>query len=197
MAGILLKIIEQLNSSVFVLIALLILTMYFIYKAGGWIEKYRQHEKRMDTFETDFKSLARDLHEMTVKVGLIYQNTNPNSTVRSMSPLQLTEIGRDVMENINAQEIFNKYRERLISEVDVSSPQNAYDIQQRAIQVVKTTLPDLLNEDELVKLKQEAFQRGSILEDILIVFGILLRNTILKERNISIADIDKYDPKVS
>ena len=76
------KILEQLNSSVFVLIVILIITIWLVFKLGKLIEQFSQHKTKIE--KIDF--LSDKLVELTVKVDLIYQNTNPNKTVAASSP---------------------------------------------------------------------------------------------------------------
>ena len=48
-----------------------------------------------------------------------------------------------------------------------------------------------LNEEELLKIKNQAYNYGILDEDVMSIFGILLRNYILKKKNMSIYDVDK------
>lgn len=49
---------------------------------------------------------------------------------------------------------------------------------------------------EFASAVERVFQQGLRIEDLLPIFGILLRNLILEERGIPIADIDKHEPKI-
>ena len=41
-------------------------------------------------------------------------------------------------------------------------------------------------------IKNEAFTKGLLAEDILGIFGVLLRDHILQQRGIPVADVDKH-----
>jgi predicted amino acid-binding ACT domain protein len=185
------EIIQQLNGSIFVLLLILIFVGIALFKAGRWVELFKTHEKRMDGFD----GLKEDVIVIKTKVDLIYQNTNPNSPIRAASPINLTDVGQEIISNLQAMEMLNKYADELKNEVDKVSPKNPYDIQMMAMEVARKNLLEKLDEHELTKVKEEAYKRGLLIEDVLSVFGVLLRNCILKERNIPISDIDKHAPK--
>jgi len=184
--------IQQLNSSVFILLGILVFTFIAIAKVsnaiGKWTEKFSHQDKKIDKLE----NLSDKVVELSTKINLIYQNTNPNNPVRSFSPISLTKVGEEIVENIKAEEIFKKYSEKLIKDVELTNPKSAYDIQQLSMMIAREKMVSLLSEEELIIIKKEAFNKGLLIEDIMSVFGILLRNKVLADNNISIADVDKH-----
>ena len=178
MTEIFIKIIEQLNSSVFVLLCVLIAIGYMLLKFGEWKQKFVNQDNRLAGVE----NISAKVIRLETKIDLIYQNTNPNKLVVSQSPLNLTDKGRDISKKIKAEEMFEKYRTKLKSEVNKSDPKNAYDIQTASMETSKKFFVKMLNDDELVKIKQTAFDEGLLVEDIMSIFGVLLRNAILEEK---------------
>ena len=77
MEALLLALIGKLNSSVFVLLLILIITCIVLYKLGYWAHKFAAHDKHVENIE----GLARDVVSLTTKVDLIYQFVNPHSEV--------------------------------------------------------------------------------------------------------------------
>ncbi|MGE3278509.1 MAG: hypothetical protein AB7J40_01755 [Candidatus Altimarinota bacterium] len=193
MQQLLLALVGELNSSVFVLFVILGIVVYGTYRLGCWHTKFDVHDKRVEKIE----GLAEKVVSLTTKVDLIYQNTNPNAPLRSNSPLSLTKIGEQILLAVDAENIFSKYSDRMISEVEKMSPNNAYDIQQASLDVARTKMIDLLDSKELSLIKQEAFNRGILVEDVMSVFGYLLRNHILDIKGIPLTDVDKHDPAQS
>lgn len=182
---------SQLNSSVVILLALLVICFFLVYKVGHWSEMFSNHKERIGNVEA-----IRDIViALNAKVDLIYQNTNPNPLVKAQSPISLTEAGREIVKQISAETIFKKHSKKLIGLVEAKSPKNAYDIQQSSFTVAKRELIDLLNEEELGAVKKVAFERGLLVEDLMTVFGILLRNRILEDKNIPIAEVDRHEKK--
>lgn len=188
MDAIISRLIANINSSVFVLIVILVVAFYLVYMAGKFKEKFFHHEKKLNNIEL----YSEKIIELKTKVDLIYQNTNPNKLVAAHSPISLTTIGEEVSKKINAEKILRSHLKTLIHEVEKETPRNAYDIQIVSMNVAKEKLLPLLNESELNAIKDEAFARGLLVEDVMSIFGVLLRNSVLHQKNIPIADVDKH-----
>ncbi len=187
------QLIHQLNSSVFVLLILLAVAFVAVWKVSGLVERFKHHGDKLD----ELGHLAKDVTILTTKVDLIYQHTLP-ATMRptaAHSPISLTDVGRSIAANIKAPELMAKYRSQLCAAVDASSPKNAYDIQMAAMKTSREKLITFLNDVEIAQVKQEAFSRGLLAEDVLSVVGVLLRDEILKERNLPVSDVDKHEKK--
>ena len=189
MVDILKIIVSQLNSSVFVLIIILILVIYLAYKSGGLIEKFSSQDKKIDRLESKQDNFV----ELKTKIDLIYQYTNPNAIAKQQSPIALTEKGRAISQKIHADVIFSRIFDKLNERFQKNKPKNAYDIQASAINVAKSHTLELLNEQELLLIKKIAFEEGIPLDDMWLIFGIMLRNKILTEEGISISEVDKHD----
>jgi hypothetical protein len=185
--------ITQLNSSVFILLALLVLFTVGVWitasRLGSWTEKnfHRDEEIKKLGSMRDF------MIELKTKVGLIYENTNPRKIAETHSPISLTPLGEKISNKIEATEIFERLVLQLKEKVSLENPKNAYDIQTISMKIAKETMLELLNEKELIVIKDEAFSEGVIIEDIMIIFGILLRNCILKEKGLPISDVDRHN----
>lgn len=182
------KLIEQLNSSVFILLVILGIAFYFIFLFGKWSQKFLHHEDKINNFQ----GLSDKIIELKTKVDLIYQNTNPNKLVASHSPISLTEMGKAMADTINADKILSEHIDSLVKEVELDAPKNAYDIQVVSMKVAKEKLLSYLNENNLNAIKDEAYAKGILVEDIMTIFGVLLRNQILKNKGIPISDVDVH-----
>ncbi|MBQ7608854.1 MAG: hypothetical protein IJU76_12945 [Desulfovibrionaceae bacterium] len=55
-------------------------------------------------------------------------------------------------------------------------------------------MPEILSATEIEALKKVAFDYGIILDDMWIIFGILLRDKTLAERNIPVIEVDRHSP---
>lgn len=191
MKDVFLQLLTQLNSSVFVLLGILMAAFVALYKIGKWSERFFRQDKRID----ELGDMAEMVIRLDTKVDLIYRNTTPQSVLTSTSPLGLSELGQKIVENVGAQKILKKYIKKLTEEIEDSSAKNAYDIQMEAMRIAKERMIRFLNEEELNTIKQEAFSHGIITEDVLAVFGILLRNHVLEEKGLPIFDVDVYEAK--
>jgi len=186
-----LKITEQLNSSVFVLLMLLGAAGIGIYKAGQWSKVFKFHEDKIIKIE----GLAEKVLLMGQKVDLIYENTlGSKRTTASLSPINLTDVGQKIVEKIKANAILERCIPQLEKEVEKEKPNSAYDIQMVSMKVAKGKMLTCLIETELAAVEQEAYERGLLVEDIMSVFGVLLRNHILSKKGISISEVDTDAP---
>ena len=199
-----LLLIEQLNSAVFVLLILLAVVFYLAIEITKKITKWTTHNENRENNQKDknkefkgiFEKIEKKLEILPVlkdRVDVIYRNT-PNAILRSESPLNLTGKGKEISDEIQAPKIFNKYLEELTSKFDENNL-NAYDIQARSFKIINQYFKEIILEDELEILKNKAYNEGILLDDILSIFGILLRDKILKDKNIPVEDIDKHSPK--
>lgn len=194
MEVVLTQLIKQLNSSVFILLLILVATGWGLYKIGGWMRTFEHHEQKI----TRIEGLAEKVVIIQTKVDLIYQNTlGTRRTVAAMSPINLTALGKEIAEKLKAEDILKKYISKLSKEAEIENSKNAYDIQMAAMNLAKGKLLTLLNDEELVAVKQEAYNRGLLAEDIMSIFGVLLRNHVLAEKGYPVSDIDKYAPSAA
>jgi hypothetical protein len=186
------QLIAQLNSSVFVLLGILVIAALALYKLGRWQERFKTHDRRVDKIES--------IHEKVViletKIQLIYDNTNPRKTLAAASPIALTAFGKEIANKIGAEKIFKRYLQKLLGKATTKCPltANAYDIQVESMKIAKEDLRRMVTAEEINLIKNEAFERGILDEDIWAIFGIYLRDHILNARGISAADIDNHDP---
>ncbi|MFH1860234.1 MAG: hypothetical protein ABH870_04375 [bacterium] len=189
------KILEQLNSSVFVLIGLFIVALWAMYKIGGIVTTFSTHEDKIDGLSKNSEKTFEKIIRLEAKVDLIYQYHNPNSTVRSMSPISLTPVGNEIATNINAQTVLSRCLDFLEKEIEKENPKNAYDIQMVSMKIAKEKMILCLNEAELSAVKQAAYNKGILAEDVMAIFGILLRNAVLEKKGIPIAEVDFHANK--
>ncbi len=197
MKDVLLFLAKELNSSFFTLLVILITFFVFIYKLAkhiGSAEAERKHtHNKIEKLENSYDTII----EIKTKVDLLYRNLNPNSPVKNASPLFLTDIGERISNSIKAQSTFHRIvasLENKFSSTKDSFDMNAYDIQQWALEVAKVEIPKMLNEKELVLIKDIAYKNGILVEDVMMIFGILLRNHILEKNGVSVSDVDVHDP---
>ncbi|MCL2459097.1 MAG: hypothetical protein FWF31_09715, partial [Desulfobulbus sp.] len=129
------------------------------------------------------------------KLDLIYTNTlGAKNPVASMSPISLTSVGIEIKDKLDADSILGKYISRLQSDIEERGVDNAYDIQMAAMEIAKSRLLSMLTGEEQAAVKQEAYNRGLLAEDIMSVYGVLLRDHILKSKGIPVSDVDAHQP---
>ncbi len=152
------------------------------------MEQFSQHKTKIEKVDI----LSDKLIELGVKVDLIYQNTNPNKTVAAASPVGITPNGKSIAEKIHADQILQKYLPQLSGFVEATNPKTAYDVQTASMTIAKgKAMMGLLNADEINAIKAEAYARGLLVEDIMAIFGVLLRDHILQKKGWPVAEVDK------
>jgi len=190
MTEIFLKLSDQLNSSVFVLMALLVATGYGLLKIGGWTERFSHLNQKIDGALSMEKTVIR-LEQLT---ELIYNNTLKTPLVKSFSPIVLTHTGLEANASIGFELLLKREFSKLSGLVEEKSPKNAYDIQVESMRVASEQFPVVLNDIELLNAKEYAYYKGLRLEDLSSVLGVLLRNEIFKSKGISVSEVDEHSP---
>jgi hypothetical protein len=138
-------------------------------------------------------ALSKNISNVVEKLDRIYNffiNNAPYNN--SHSPLTLSEIGEQTRQKINADAILKKYKNALMADSGIESLDNPYDIQELAFKLIATKLFNLLNKDEMLVLKTKAFNQGKYVENMKAIFRILLRDELLKDKNIPIEEIEKH-----
>lgn len=184
------SLIAQLNSSVFILLVILLVIIWMTFQAGSLVERFRTHEQKLD----EARGIQNEMISIRTKVDLIYQNTNPNALFRTQSPLGLTPRGEAVAKELAVSALLDKHYPQLHRAVDNESPKTAYDIQVASLKAAREQLAGMLEEKDLNAIKDQAFKTGALLDDMLVIFGIMLRNRILAERGIPLTQVDLSDP---
>lgn len=179
------------------LIVLLIAFIVMVSKVSAWFGMWKAENKYHEDRLCKIESIHETVVALKERVQMIYENTNPRAMTRSNSPVAITAKGEEVAEKVKARDIFDKYKHELIGEVDKAKPNNAYDIQTESFNVVKQYMVKRLSDEELKTLKDEAFYQGVILEDIMTIFGVYLRDAVLAMKGIPVSDVDLYDKNKS
>ncbi|MDR1245008.1 MAG: hypothetical protein LBJ98_03415 [Endomicrobium sp.] len=181
-----------------VVITVLLLVVRFIFLIGKWKERQDYQEKETAKLGNKIEQVRVELGEIKVnaketatKVDLIYKSLIINPLMQKNSPVTLSEKGEIERKEIKADEIFEKYKNKLINKIDKEKEKNAYDIEIEAFRVIDVVLPKLLNETELNAIKNEAFKLGLPFSDFLIIFKILLRDFLLNKKGIGLKAIYK------
>ena len=118
MTEIFLKLSDQLNSSVFVLMALLVATGYALLKIGGWTERFSHLNQKIDGALSLEKTVIR-LEQLT---ELIYNNTLKTPLIKSFSPIVLTHTALEASASIGFDLLLKREFSKLSGLVEEKSP---------------------------------------------------------------------------
>lgn len=137
-------------------------------------------------FIENFEKLEKDISDIGNRVSKIEGKLFGLAT--STSPLRLTPLGIEILQNSGILDIAKTKREELMKQIKEKSPKTAYDVQE----ITKSLFENLkLNPEEETRLKNYAFQKGITLKDILYTGAIYFRDIALEEIGFKIEDLDK------
>jgi hypothetical protein len=149
--------------------------------------------EKLDRLEVDYKELKNDHKEtldeliaLRTKFDICVPLKSPYADKNS--PLVLTKKGKEISKAMQAHDLIARHEQELSKFIDVSKTKNAYDIQQEAFKIIAERFYELLDENEINLLKNEAYKTGDTIEAILFIFQIIFRDKLLKKYNLFIDD---------
>lgn len=128
--------------------------------------------KSVKTLEGFMKEVRDDIKEILRKF--------PSLTVTRSSPLQLTDLGREISEKLKASDWANQTAPHLVASVVGKHP---YEIQEFCLEYVaskESTISQEMNE----KIKTCAFENGIGKDEVLKVLAVILRDVLLKDDDV-------------
>lgn len=207
MVEVFLKLIEQLNAAVSVLLLLLVAVGFVLWKLSAWNTRQQEHSSKIaEASETKDKVIALqanvgksiDFGERIVRIettlNLIYDKMVPNKFAQANSPISLTEQGKSAADELNVSKTVDRLYPQFKALIGSDSPNTAYDIQESAFRNVSGKLFSLLLDGETLKLKDFAFKQGVPVEMLLVIYQVLIRDRYLNDMGIPISEIDTHDP---
>lgn len=169
----------------------------FLIWLGGKNQQFKTLLEDVKELKTKFDNMSKDVERIKTQIEIclpIKPFGKANALAQSNSPISLTEKGLKVKEALKADVMLQNHKQELEKFLDNSKLNNAYDIQSEAFKVIIGHLLEVLNPQELLTLKNTAFQMGQPLADLFIIYQVIFRDMLLKDKNIPISDVDKFDP---
>lgn len=192
MPDLLLKLAEQLNSSVFVLLVILVVAFWATFKLAKVISQHENFCKKQDNFDGTIDTIKEDIHAIKAKVDIIY-NRNLD-TVQAHSPISISDTGQKIASALKLEDLVVQYWDKISEVIKQKNPSNPYDIQVVAMALASDVFEDFFSEEEKVRIKKYAFDNGRNLLEIYPIIGVLMRDKYLNDMGISVDEIDKHDP---
>lgn len=209
MLELLLKLMEQLNSSIFVLLLILVGAFWACYRLGGVITNFK-------IFKDDSKGIKDNIEtikeSLSLKIDGVRENLSDKlsgikattdllyeahlKTVEKHSPVSLTELGKRLAKEIFAEEKINTYWREIKEKMEKNPLTNPYDVQKIAMEIADECFEKIFSIDEQEKIKTSAYKEGLNMLQIYPIIGIFIRDRYLKEKDMEVAEIDKYEPTI-
>ncbi len=150
-------------------------------------------QSQIQNQDSSIGEIRKDMFYLKGNIDVI--RSGAVSLTQSHSPISLTERGLQVAQEIKAEFIINENWTTIFNLLEENvANKNAYDIQEYAIDTASVEPELFFNEKSLLKLKEFAFKEGNNIQYYLGMFGVLIRDRYLKEKNINIEEVDKHDP---
>jgi hypothetical protein len=198
MSAIFLALIQQLNASVFTLILILVIVFWLTYKSGGWVASYDNFENKSEKFDAKIDSIKDSLSKITATTELLYQaHISHLNTVKGHSPLSLTPKGEEISKAIDAEAKIVRHWDAIKKKLEAKNPINTYDIQVAAMDIARNCFDEVFTPAEQGEVKTYALKVGLNLLEMYPIIGIIIRNKIFDERNISLGEVDDHNQAVS
>lgn len=193
MQEIFLKLIEQLNGSVFTLLALLFVAFWAIFKIGRIVETFGMFKDKNTDLDKHVSTMKDSLSAIKATTDLLYQAHL--STVKSHSPLSLTEKGFEISQFLKLEEVVSSHWALIEKYISKKNPVNPYDIQVVTMDIAPKIFEKLFSDSERNAIKEYAYNTGVNLLEIYPIIGIISRDRFLVENGFSVSEVDKHAPK--
>lgn len=144
-------------------VGLLITAAGLIFKSGKW----------KGEVDSDRKAFKEFMDKIEQKIEEVLERLPSRRVVTPASPLQLTDFGKEIAEEIEAEKWAEGIVTRLTKEVKGKGP---YDIQQYCFEYVGTFEFDEIKDEDL---RGCAYMRGIELDDVKRVLPVVLRDRLL------------------
>ncbi|MCY3986732.1 MAG: hypothetical protein OXF23_06830 [Candidatus Dadabacteria bacterium] len=131
-------------------------------KKGEWEGSVNS---RLDALEKGLK----DILDLFLKRG--------SPVAESSSPINLTDLGKDIARKISARKWASDLAESLIKEVVEVAGKHPYEIEEFSFQYMRGN--PRLSEDMKQKVKETAYEKGITQRDVLDVLALELRDEII------------------
>lgn len=149
-------------------------------------------EKRFDKVESKLDGLADSISLVKVMLNSL---TNKNDIMtQTNSPLTLTPIGRQIIDEYNVRGMVNDNWGNIIGYSKQIESKNPYDIQQFFIEESILRLGDMIGKENEDKIKLISFERGIPLASLAKAVAVVIRDRYFSEHGIQVADIDRHSP---
>lgn len=165
------------------------------------MEQIRKHDEnhnsvlaRLSSIDTTLIFLQKGVEGLTETL----QKSNKivaNGFTQTHSPLSITPKGDEMVKRLGVDEMFERNWSRIETLIQENAgSHNPYDIQQFCIQQAVVFPEKFLSEDDLDKIKLDAYNIGESLMSYMRVVAVMARDRYFKTHNIDINEVDKNDP---
>lgn len=154
----------------------------------GWSLTVGRKLQIIDDLKEGFSELRKEIKDLISRVSKIEGNLF--GIARPGSPIKLTPLGMEALNDSGILGLISPKKEILISKIKSQNPATAYDVQEITKNIFNAEGLNLSQEDEN-KLKDYAFKKGMTLKDVFYAGAIYFRDIALEELRFKVEDLDK------
>jgi hypothetical protein len=157
-----------------------------IFDLGKIVQRLDTVEKDVKSVKTEVKKTGKDLAE---RIDNLMLTIAQSGLTESHSPRQLTSEGERILKSSGINDVVDSKFNVIVSKVRSLNPENAYRAEKATIDVVRE-----LGKDPTIKdaVEEGAFNSGSLVDVVLFVGAIYIRDRVLKELGFNSEEIDKH-----
>ena len=178
-------------------VGFVLLCGWLIIKVTKATTQWEDKQKGIEKLEGRVEAISTDLHYIKATLEVMRNNPPSSNLTQSHSPVSLTPIGEEVAKKISARKIIASNWEKIVDCIERANVgNNAYDIQQFCIETASIAIEKFFSEEDVVKIKEFAYNEGKTLAYYGGMFGILIRDKYFDFKNIPIEAVDLGAPDV-
>jgi hypothetical protein len=166
-------------------------------------EKLREVSVTVTGHHSDIRDLRGEVEKLVglredvlmIKSQLSRKQPPARSYTRAKSPLSLSPAGEEMAKKLGIASRIASNWSKIEACIDRDvKDKNAYDIQQFCIRKATVDLPEFFSEEDILAIKDVAFNEGEPVESFGELIGVLVRDAYFKSRGINVKEVDKHDP---
>ncbi len=208
------KIFDFINATFGTAFAVTVVVLGFAFWLTYWITKkvttinteHGSLNKNIEKIEHNIDEMRKDISHIKGEMDMfkttlvfmkneidIFKN-NKSNLMQSHSPISLTKKGKEVAEELKAEEIISKNWESISVALLRMDSQNPYDIQTFCIERADVEAEQFFDVESIDRIKRYAFEKGESVHAYYRLLGLLIRDRYFKENGIPLTRIDENDP---
>ena len=167
--------------------SILVLLITSLKNKGKYEEKVRRNQKDIEEIRGDVKGIYADIKSIYAKIAEIFASLGDrkSNAIVSQSPTTISNEGMKLAQKVEAERILHTCMERLQSDIEARNPKNPYEVQQYSKEAVFEHFLQYISEEDKNTLETAVYQEGKNIETVLIIVGVMLRDSILSKANYS------------
>lgn len=135
--------------------------------------------RRFESVENKIDEIRRDMSYIKGNIDFL-RNSGAN-LIQSHSPISLTNEGKEIATQIDADGIISKNWEKIRKNIELSGVNTAYDVQEYCFMTASVEPEKFFDADSIIRIKDFAYQHGKSVQIYLHIIGLLIRDKFLKE----------------